>query len=238
MTGPGSPVKNAYLPNSKLIPNEKMDLKGLRALGSYTWWSFVLLGLSFLGSSCITFLFYANMESYIHPWLLRFSFLSFEVSAPNAFLVSSAVRYALWPTFLKKHGPTGTLGFKSFHGLVTHNLNVIFVMVEVCLLGGLPVLIEHMTIAPWLGILYVLFSWFMMTRWTPDRNPTTLYFFLDPTLGPKTSLALLALIMVLITFYILFSLLDKFLLSLMGAAILPRLLACIGISSCVCRFRD
>lgn len=226
-----------YRPNTKLSP-KIIRLDGLRRLYFFTWWSFLLLTLSFLSSGTIPIMVSMGMEEQISPWLLRFALVSFEISTPVAFLVSSAVRYALWPAVLNKRGPTGTTNFTEFDALVSHNANVIFIMAEVCLLGGLPIVMEHMSIVPLYCLSYTLFSWFMANRWLPNGGPQYLYFFLDTTLGWTTSIALLLLCIVLLTFYIFFAKMSILGDNYLGEDLLVRLVATVGLSSLVCRFRN
>jgi hypothetical protein len=237
MTGPGVLIESTtYRPKSKLRKS-KVRLKGLRSIATFTWWSFFLLAFSFLGSSAVALLVAFNLEDLIRPWLLRFSILSFEIASPGAFLVSTVVRYALWPEAISQHGRKGSIHYRSFQGIISHNFNVIFVSIEICLLGGLPIVLDHLAIAPLLGVVYVIFSWWMATRWTMESNPTFIYFFLDTTLGWETSISLLALVAVLVAFYVLFSQLGT-VLEYLEEGLVPRVIACIGIASCVCRFRD
>ena len=226
-----------YRPNTKLSP-KIIRLDGLRRLYFFTWWSFLLLTLSFLSSGTIPVMVSMGMEEQISPWLLRFALVSFEISTPVAFLVSSAVRYALWPAVLNKRGPTGTTNFTEFDALVSHNANVIFIMAEVCLLGGLPIVMEHMSIVPLYCLSYTFFSWFMANRWLPNGGPQYLYFFLDTTLGWTTSIALLLLCIVLLTFYIFFAKMSTLGDNYLGEDLLVRLVATVGLSSLVCRFRN
>lgn len=235
--GPGVVINPTVSPKSKLKPWTH-KLTGVRTIATFTWWSFLLLGLSFLSSATISILVALGKEEFIPSWFFRFAFLSFEISAPGGFLVSTVVRYALWPASLKAKGPDGTLPFRSFYGLVTHNANVIFILCEVCLLGGLPVLLEHMAVAPLLGIGYVLFTWFMANRWTPGQGPKFIYFFLDTTLGWDATIALVVLVTVLLGFYVMFANMDAFLEHRLGDAILLRLLVVVALASIVCRFRN
>lgn len=243
--GPGIEIKPAPSSKSKLKP-WKMTLKGWKSVSTFTWWSFLLLGLSFSASASISWLDLHDCP--IPQWLLRFALLSFEISAPGAFLVSAVVKYALWPTSLKVHGPEGTKVFKSFMGLVTHNGNVIMILIELCCLSGIPVCLEHLAVSPIMGNLYVLFTWFMMHRWVPhEPGPKFVYFFLDTTLGKDSTIALIALLGVLFFFYLLFAMLCKFVLNgssaeeggLIGSdAILPRFVLLFGLAKLVCRFQD
>jgi len=243
--GPGMEINPTPSPKSKLKP-WKMVLTGWKSITTFTWWSFLLLGLSFLALASISLL--AANDKTVPQWLLRFALLSFEITAPGGFLVSTVVKYALWPQSLKNKGPQGTNIFRSFFGLVTHNANVIMILIELCLLGGTPVCLEHMAVSPTMGILYVLFTWFMMYRWVPhEKGPKFIYFFLDTTLGKDATIALLALVAILFGFYLLFAILCKYVLNsssqeeslLLGNdAIVPRLLLLFGLSKLVCRFRN
>ena len=156
--------------------------------------------------------------------------------------MSTVVRYGLWPAGLNAKGPDGTILFRSFMGLVTHNANVVFVLVEICFLGGTPVLRDHLAVGPVMGILYIFFSWYMMHRWQPGHQtgPRFIYFFLDTTVpNYDCAVALVVLVTVLLGFYILVAQIDALLGSYLEAdTLLPRILITIGLASAVCRFRD
>mmetsp|Transcript_27365 Transcript_27365/g.66458 ORF Transcript_27365/g.66458 Transcript_27365/m.66458 type:complete len:344 (-) Transcript_27365:466-1497(-) len=245
--GKGVEINPVPSKNSKLKP-WKMVLKGWKSVATFTWWSFLLLGLSFLALASVSLL--AAYDKQVPQWVLRFALLSFEISAPGGFLVSTIVKYVLWPIALKKNGPQGTKVFWSFFGLVTHNANVIMILMELCLLGGTPVCLEHIAVSPIMGIAYVLFTWFMMHRWLPnEKGPNFIYFFLDTTLGKDATIGLLALAAVLFGFFLLFAMLCKYVLHsdreeesqllLFGNdAIVPRLLLVFGLSKLACKFRD
>ena len=94
--GPGVEPKPTYLPHSKLKP-APIRLVGLRSLAPFTLWCWVLLGVTFALTGSVPLLYATNRTDLIHPWHLRLALMSFEVSAPCAFLVSTAVKYALWP---------------------------------------------------------------------------------------------------------------------------------------------
>ena len=127
---------------------------------------------------------------------------------------------------------------QSIRVIVIANANVIFIMAEVCLLGGLPIVMEHMSIVPLYCLSYTFFSWFMANRWLPNGGPQYLYFFLDTTLGWTTSIALLLLCIVLLTFYIFFAKMSTLGDNYLGEDLLVRLVATVGLSSLVCRFRN
>lgn len=235
--GPGAAPQPTYLPQSKLKA-APIRLVGLRSLAPFTLWCWVLLGVTFALTGTVPLLYATNRTDLIHPWHLRLALMSFEVSAPCAFLVSTAVKYALWPHAYRNKGSEGTKIFRSFYGIVTHNLNVIFVIAEVALLGGLPVVISHVTVAPLLGLVYVIFAWSMANSLgKEDSGPQFLYFFLDTTVGWTTTKALVALLAVLLTFYVAFSLIDD-VLELLDGALLMHLTSCVLVSCLVCKIRD
>merc|ERR1711862_296038 len=133
-------------------------------------------------------------------WISRFALITFEIAAPCALLTSFVVTYALWPRTYKIGGSERTHRFKDPSVLMKHNFNVIMVFIEVSgvLGGGINVKLSHIALAPLFGICYVLFSWSMANFWDPSKGPCFLYFFLDTTLGYFTSLALIALLAILL----------------------------------------
>jgi len=91
-----------------------------------------------------------------------------------------------------------------------------------------------------LGLIYVQFAWWMSNRWYPQENgsgPQFLYFFLDTTLGWTTTKALVALLFVLLLFYVVFSVIDDVLEHLDGGLVL-HLTSCVLASCLACRIRD
>jgi len=193
-----------------------------------------LLAISFsLNGLIVLFVHYQYVQS-IHPSILRLAIVLFEIAAPTSMLVSAVVTYVLWPQALLGKG---SQGLKSWDTLVQHNANIILSLVEIGLLGGLPIRLEDWIAAPLFGICYILFSWFMIHRLVPSGEPQVLYFFLDPTLGWISTFALICLLVVLLLFYILFSFIDDFMIHL-GGGIIIHSLVILGVSSIVCRFKD
>eukprot|EP00563_Minutocellus_polymorphus_P020273 CAMPEP_0197719436 /NCGR_PEP_ID=MMETSP1434-20131217/3191_1 /TAXON_ID=265543 /ORGANISM="Minutocellus polymorphus, Strain CCMP3303" /LENGTH=304 /DNA_ID=CAMNT_0043304185 /DNA_START=183 /DNA_END=1094 /DNA_ORIENTATION=+ len=214
--GPGLSPQPTYLPQSKL-KSAPIRLVGLRSLAPFTLWCWVLLGVTFALTGTVPLLYAMDRTDLIHPWHLRLALLAFEVSAPCSFLVSTVVKFALWPHAYRSKGSEGTKIFRSFYGIVTHNLNVIFVIAEVALLGGLPVVMSHVAISPMVGLAYIIFAWAMANRLGEEGSgPQYLYFFLDTTLGWTTTKALVALLLVLLIFYVAFSVIDDVLEHLEG----------------------
>jgi len=237
-------IRPTYLPNSKLTTTE-LDWTGrnrFKVLGFFTQWSWLLLGYSFLASGTIALLasYLDRNDTMEHSksMLLRSALLTFEVSAPTSFLVAAAVTYALWPVALKAKGPAGTVGFKRVTSLMQHNANVLFVLCEVCLLGGLPVKMSHAAVGQIYGMIYIVFSWFMMTRWKPSHGPVALYFFVDTTLGAKTTIMLMVLAFVLLLSHLFFASFEDALMLYFDGGIIARVVSMILALGVLCRLRD
>eukprot|EP00550_Attheya_septentrionalis_P007210 CAMPEP_0198286986 /NCGR_PEP_ID=MMETSP1449-20131203/5940_1 /TAXON_ID=420275 /ORGANISM="Attheya septentrionalis, Strain CCMP2084" /LENGTH=378 /DNA_ID=CAMNT_0043984863 /DNA_START=114 /DNA_END=1250 /DNA_ORIENTATION=- len=275
-------VMSTYLPQSKL-QSGVIYFEGFMTLAPFTVWSWILLGVSFLlngmipilvsygydleesSSSSSLSLSLSNNNVYLYNnWLRQLALVSFEVAAPTAMLVSVVVRYAIWPDNLESTGHTN--GLRKTTTLLMHNANTIMVLVEIGLLGTLPVRYSDAALAPLFGIIYLLFSWSMSGRWTnvkpftpsPNNNnnikdndddkvvkctttalgPQFIYFFLDTTLGYTTSYAILALLTVLMAVYGIFGTIDHILVQYLGGGFLTHLTVVVALASLVCRFRD
>jgi hypothetical protein len=236
-----------YLPKSKLMPLP-LNLGGVRSSLAFTSWSWNLLGLFFLCSGLLTLYVDSqdtNNSSFTSllldhdPILVKIasqlSLLLLEIAAPTAMLVSVIVRYVLWPIGLR--GNNGTDGLKRPLILIQHNLNIVFALAEVGLLGKLNIQMGHVYVAPMFGICYVLFAWSFRFRWHPSGEPQFPYFFLDTTLGMTTTYALVGLLVILVAFYYLFYAIDVILVALGGGVSVHFLV--ISIITCfICRFRD
>jgi len=210
-------------------------MRGYRTQLPFTSWAWNLLGLSFALNGIISLLVAYGKESLISPWMLRLALLTFETAAPTTLLVACVVRYAIWPRVLQATGDTAQL--MGFQAIVMHNVNVLFALTEVSLLGGLPVRFSHFSVAPMFGIVYILFTWFMIPRWIPGEAQF-IYFFFDTTLGVKfMTIALLSLLLILMAFYGLFGAFDQVLSHLQGGPIV-HVMSVVLVSSVVCRFRD
>jgi len=249
MTTQKNVLRVNYLKASKLrsLP---IEIKGIKGQAMFTSWSWNLLGLSFAVSGLLTLYVDTIMKNNTYsidedkekmiessPFMkigLRMCVILFEIAAPVSMLVSAVVRYALWPKALKGNG-TDTL--KRPDILLQHNANIVMSLVECGLLGGLKIRFIDMAVAPLFGIAYILFAWGMKHRWVESGEPQFLYFFLDTTLGKTTSIAILALEIVLLFFYVFFVIVDDILEYSAGTLIIH--LAVVGtIASLLCRFRD
>ena len=237
-----------YTPGSKLKPikvrfrgffakpTHPDDLVGFMTIAPYTKWCFFLLGVTFFLTGLIPFLVvhYGDDDDFVlSPWLLRAALLLFECAGPMTLLVASVVRYAIWPIAIKMGADTKP--FRTPRGLVEHNFNVLMALVEVGLLGGIPVRMTDFSVAPLFGIVYVLFSWSMVNKWAPpSEGPQYLYFFMDTTLGWKTTAALVVLLGVLTMFYGIFCMASHYISGGIGV----NSIAIAVVLSLVCRVRD
>lgn len=105
-----------------------------------------------------------------------------------------------------------TESYKCTTNLLQHNANAIMVFADSALMGDIPVLTNHMSMAVLFGLVYVAFGWFMRDRWTASgaskeksSSSQFLYFFLDTTLGVKTTIFQFVLLVALLSSYLMFS---------------------------------
>ena len=238
-----------YHPQSKLKRAE-FKMYGIRTQAPFTLWSWNCLGISFGLNAWLTYQSLllqqqtpstttnATATTSVDALLLRAAVILFEIVGPCALLVAFVVRYAMWPQVLQ-HGkgvdPTSIL--KTPRALLMHNANVIMVLTEVSLMGGLPVRSADFGVSALFGIVYILFTWSTMNRWAPEDGAQFLYHFFDTTLGMTTTLAILALLVTLMVFYGLFCVLHM-VLEHLGGGIGMHSLAVVLVASLVCRFRD
>ena len=208
LCGPGWTIITNWKPTSKLKGNVAIRLKGIKTMFPFTSWSWNLLGLSYSLNAMIALCVATGHAEWIvqqkYNWVLRLALIVWEMAAPCAILVSTVIRYAIWEMALKGKG--GTANLKSFRNVMMHNANSIFVVMEVALLGGLPVRFTEVSLAPLFGVCYVIFTWNMMHRWAErEHGPQNIYFFFDTTMGKVTTISLLALLCALLIFYALFA---------------------------------
>lgn len=225
-----------YRPKSKLQA-APIKLSGLGTQAFFTKWTWHMLTISFILSGSIAFLIATDRSEVVksNPWLVRSALITFEIAAPTEMLVAAVVKYAIWPRLLKAN--RSTLHLQKFATSMMHNGCVFMILIEVGLLGKIPILLSHIAVAPLFGIAYVFFSWLMSTRWLPPKNgPQFLYFFLDTTLGRETTIGLIVLLVVLLSFYTLFWIAEDLLSHI--PHVFGRLVAIGAASSAVCRFHD
>jgi hypothetical protein len=159
----GSIIFPTYLAGSKLKRGVSIRLKGIKSLCPFTCWSWILLGISFTLNAYIAVQGAAGIS--VDPWLLRVALCVWEISAPCTLLVSSVIRYAIWP-FVLANGNTLTL--KTCRVMIMHNVNSVYAVTELALMGGLPVRFNELSLLPLYGIVYVIFTWYMSASWTDE----------------------------------------------------------------------
>lgn len=209
---------------------------GLLTMSSFNMICWFVLGIAFFLAGTISFMQVVGIRN-VSQWLLRVTVLLFECAAPSTLLVSAVVKYALWPMALDQ-GSANTEVFRNPVTLLEHNGNVIMTLIEVALLGGLPVRLTDLSVAPLFGICYVYFSWWMMDKWTSrDRGPQFIYPFFDTTLGWTATLSLFVLLAVLTLFYLVFAFAEHGI-SLLAGGICTHAAAIGTIVLLVCRWRD
>jgi hypothetical protein len=241
-----------YQPTSKLQPVQAIKFRGmlrvqpasvqsgLMTWTSFTMWVWILEGFAFVLLGVLSVL---PVDSWLvqQPWSFRIAVVAWETAAPNSLLVSAVVKYVLWPECIANNAANGNNSHVLKHpcALLEHNWNVLAALIEIGIAGGLPVRYQDFSLAPLFGLLYLLFSWSMIHSWcTKDKGPQFIYPFLDTTLGVTTSIALMALLLVLTASFAVFSLADHVLTEYIGGGIGTHCLVVFLMAVCVCRVRD
>jgi len=234
--GEGGIHTTAYLESSRLIRTPKRVTR-FKTLFFFTSWAWNLLGIYFLSSGWIAWQL-SRGSTNVSPLLLRTTLAAWELAAPFSFLVTTIVRYAIWPVVLKKTRDTSVL--RSARTLIMHNGNVLMVLVESALLGAPPVYLSHVALSLLIASAYVVFAWCTTHMWTtPDKGPQFIYFFLDTTLpGYLSTWFLFILFLVLLFFYVLFCSFETVLNSLESTGIVGHTLFILLVSTCMMRWRD
>lgn len=241
----GHSIVVPYLKHSKL-KRRPINLDGIRSQIMFTQWSFNLLTISFLLNGLITLSIAYKEEhngqelEFLKPLVskasLRCAILLFEIAAPVSMLVSSVTKYALWPRSLR--GPHGSVNLRKPVSIIQHNFNVIVTVMEVGVLGHMPIRIEDAMIAPIYGCVYIVFMWALKDHLADNKEPQFVYFFFDTTLGKKWSVSvLLGLLSMLMFFYLVFTLLDD-LLVFMDGGVRTNAITISALAAIFCRFRD
>jgi hypothetical protein len=236
--------------SSKLTPVQQMKFRGvfraqptasigsgLMTWSSFTMWAWILEGWTFVLLGVLTLL---PPDTAPLQWLYRIALIGWEISAPTSILVSSVVKYVLWPECAENSAKYQTHNVLKHPGaLLEHNWNVLAALLDIGMLGGLPVRFQDIGVAPLFGLVYVVFSWSMMHSWChPDKGPQFIYPFLDTTMGWTTSAALLALLLLLMLSYGIFAWADHVLTEYLGGSIVTHAVGVVLFAACVCRFRD
>jgi hypothetical protein len=242
--GDGWWQETAYLPSSKLR-RVRNRIRGLRTLAPFTSVAWNLLGAAFALSGYVALAADRHRRSsegratgvpVVSPWTLRAALVLWEIAAPFTLLVSAVIRYAIWPRLIATNG--ATVNLKTLRNVLMHNANVLMATTEIALLGGLPVLWRHVSLAPLVGCAYVVWSWSATGIWNgPEHGPQYIYFFFDTTLGAKATWALVILLAVMMAFYSLMVAAESLLESAGGGLTVHALFVAVVCGS-VMRFRD
>jgi len=219
-------------------------MRGWRTQLPFTSWSWNLLTTSFALNAYIAYQ-EGILGEPVPQSLLRLAIMVFETAAPMALLVAFVVKYAIWPQVLA-NDPQGTVGLRHPRTLLWHNANVVVSLLEVSLLGGIPVTLQHMAVSPFIGLVYIVSAWTVTPHFLhPEKGPQFLYFFFDTTLGSTTTIALWALLVTLVVFYMIFSAAQTCLGYMEGTEddgmtrnLCVHLLFCVVIALGVCRLTD
>jgi len=194
-------IETTYRPDSRLV-NASLKMHGLGTLYPFTSWCWIMLGLNFSFSGYIALMACTGHQREIQQWILRAALVFWELSAPFALLVSAIVRYAIWPVVLaagKKH----ELG--CFRNQMQHNVNSFYVLLETALLGGIPLRVSHLSLPMLVGSIYIIFTWFNCFSFADKSyGPQYIYWFMDPTLGRQSVVALVVLLTVLVLSFLIF----------------------------------
>jgi hypothetical protein len=228
-------LHTVYKPETKLI-RSSIKVTGIRTLFPFTSWSWILLGFSFSFNGMIAIQVDRGAEDDFQPWMLRAALVLFEIAAPFALLVSSVVRYAIWPAVLAA-GQPHELG--CFRNQMMHNVNAVYALTEMSLLGGIPMTFSHISIPCFIGCCYVLFAWssaYFLGKDGTAPGPQYQYFFLDTTLGKVTTISLAVLLTILMASFAMFVGIEAFV-SWLGGSVITNTMCVVLISSLVCKVK-
>lgn len=204
--------KTEYEPCSKLQPitlefrgyfrqpkNSRSIYLAVMTMSSFTMVSWMLLGISFLLSGLVGI----DEDVFGGSRSTLASSILWMAVAPTTLLVSTTVKYVLWPSM------SDTTIFRHPLTLLEHNGNTIMVLFDLLFLSNRKAasydIFTATTPTILLGAVYVLFSWRWRDKWAPTQyGPQFLYPFFDTTLPEwKHSLYLFVLMVVLHVFSIL-----------------------------------
>jgi len=211
-----------YLQSKSKLRHVPLKLTGFGTLCPFTSMSWLLFGVGFIMRGLLGVVLHEQQQQQqqqqqqdgLHGLLflllknrtyLRITFVMWELTAPFAMLTSSIIKYAIWPMALKggkKHN------LSCFRNQLQHNSNSILSLMEVAVLGGIPVCLDHLAYAILFGCFYMIFTWCTGIYYHGNQTtigPQYIYFFMDTTLGAITSYAILGLLIALTTCFVLFS---------------------------------
>lgn len=227
-------VTISYLKHSKLrrIP---INMNGIKSQVMFTSWCWNILTTSFFlnGMICVT----DSHSVFHHPIVLKTAIILFEIAGPTSMLVSCITKYVLWPRSLQ--GVNGSQKLRLSVSLIQHNLNIISTLLEVCVLGVIPVSLSDWAVGPLFGLVYIVFTWSMTHKLTDCGSPQFVYFFFDLTLGKKWILTVMVgLLLLILVFFFMFTIVDDFVIWIGDGKFIAHLLTSLTLSALACRFRD
>ena len=203
----GWDINTTYKSYSKL-QNTTLKISGIMTLCPFTSWCWIMLGSAFSLTGYIALMAHIGRGQEIEQWVLRAALVLWELAAPFALLVSAVVRYAIWPVVLATGRPHKLASFRNH---MQHNMNSFYVLSEMALLGGIPLELAHISLPFSVGALYVLFTWCNCFFYAEKEfGPQYIYWFMDPTLGKATTIALVALMTTLFMSFVTFFLIELF----------------------------
>lgn len=225
----GWDISTTYKPDSKLT-DTTFRLSGWKTFCPFTSWCWILLGTYFSLAGYIAIMVHWGRGAEIEQWVLRAAYVCWELSAPFALMVSAVVRYAIWPVVLASKRPHK---LASFRNQMQHNFNSVFALTEMALLGGIPVQFSHLSLSCLLGSVYILFTWLACYNYAkPEAGPQYLYWFMDPTRGKASTIALGALLLVLVLSFVVFWALE-IIVKMTGSNLLIRIACVLVVSNAV-----
>jgi hypothetical protein len=158
-----------------------VHLTHLARLTTFTVWSWILIGVYFTLTLYITHCeatAHTHTHTHTHtpsdpvpPWLLRLTWVLYEVSFSVSLLITVVVTFVLIPGAKQRGLPV--VNFFNTPALLMHNANVMFMLFEGAN-NRLPVLLPHIVFGVLYGILYTVFAW--VWHW---HKGIFYYFFLD-----------------------------------------------------------
>ncbi|OEU14924.1 hypothetical protein FRACYDRAFT_241482 [Fragilariopsis cylindrus CCMP1102] len=237
-----------YLPKYTKLQHVKLRLQGFGTLCPFTSISWFILGIGFVlrGLLCLIYVNYHVSEdnglilNYIlqenNSWLLRITFILWELTGPYAVLTSSVVKYVIWPAALRSqqiqsnsnsNSPNNSRkhNLAGYRNQLQHNWNSIFSLLEVTVFGGIPVCLYHITIPILVGCLYMILTWLLGIYYHFGYNnktnskdtkktsvgPQYIYFFMDTSMGILTTYCMVGLLFAMMTIYLFFSVIIQIL---------------------------
>lgn len=223
-----------YLKRSKLkrIP---IKMNSFKSQVMFTSWCWNILTVSFFLNGIICL---ANRSSIFHNHLaLKAAIILFEIAGPTSMLVSCVTKYVLWPRSLQ--GANGSQKLRLPVSLLQHNLNIISTLLEVCVLGIIPISISDWAVCVLFGLVYISFTWSIQNKLTDCGSPQFVYFFFDLTLGKRWILTvMLGLLCSLLLFFFIFTAIDDFVIWIGQRHIISHLVTSFAISAFACKFHD